>query len=49
MCQFACCSPAKLGFIAREIVLMVHDGLTPLAALEASFRVAADLLGIEDR
>ena len=41
-------SAARHGFIAREIELMVHGGMTPKAALEASTKVAADLLGIQD-
>ncbi len=41
-------SPARHGFVAREVELMVENGMTPQAALEASTRVAADLLGIED-
>ena len=39
-------SPVRHGFVAREIELMVQAGMTPQAALEASTRVAADLLGI---
>ena len=42
-------SPARHGFVAREIELMVENGMTPQAALEASTRVAADLLGIQDQ
>ncbi len=41
-------SPARHGFVAREIELMVENGMTPQTALEASTRVAADLLGIQD-
>lgn len=41
-------SAARHGFVAREIELMVENGMTPQAALEASTRVAADLLGIRD-
>ena len=41
-------SPARHGFVAREVELMVENGMTPQAALEASTRVAADLLGILD-
>jgi imidazolonepropionase-like amidohydrolase len=42
-------SAARHGFIAREIELMVDHGMTPKDALEASTRVAADLLGIQDQ
>ena len=42
-------SPARHGFVAREIELMVENGMTPQTALEASTRVAADLLGIQDQ
>ena len=42
-------SPARHGFIAREIELMVDSGMTPVAALEASTRMAAELLGIQDQ
>lgn len=49
MCQFTCCSPARHGFLAREIELMVENGMTPQAALEASTKAAADLLGIQDQ
>lgn len=42
-------SPARHGFVAREIELMVENGMTPQAALEASTRVAADLLGVQDQ
>ena len=42
-------SAARHGFIAREIELMVDNGMTPKDALEASTRVAADLLGIQDQ
>ena len=41
-------SPARHGFVAREVELMVENGMTPQEALEASTRVAADLLGILD-
>ena len=41
-------SPARHGFVAREIELMVDSGMTPQAALEASTRIAADLLGVQD-
>ena len=42
-------SPARHGFVAREVELMVENGMTPQEALEASTRVAADLLGILDQ
>ena len=42
-------SPARHGFVAREVELMVENGMTPPAALEASTRVAAELLGIQDQ
>ena len=42
-------SPARHGFVAREIELMVDSGMTPQAALEASTKVAADLLGVQDQ
>jgi len=42
-------SAARHGFIAREIELMVEGGMAPMAAVEASTRVAADLLGIQDQ
>jgi imidazolonepropionase-like amidohydrolase len=42
-------SPARHGFVAREIELMVDAGMTPKAALESSTRVAAELLGILDQ
>ena len=41
-------SPARHGFVAREVELMVENGMTPQQALEASTRVAAELLGILD-
>ena len=41
-------SPARHGFVAREIELMIDNGMTPEQALEASTRVAADLLAISD-
>ena len=41
-------SPARHGFVGREIELMVDSGMTPQAALEASTRIAADLLGVQD-
>ena len=39
-------SPARHGFVAREVELMVENGMSPQEALEASTRVAAELLGI---
>ena len=42
-------SPARHGFVAREVELMVENGMPPQDALEASTRVAADLLGIQDQ
>ena len=42
-------SPARHGFIAREIELMVQGGMTPEAAMEASTKVAAELLGVQDQ
>jgi imidazolonepropionase-like amidohydrolase len=42
-------SPVRHGFVAREIELMVQAGMAPEAALEASTRVAADLLGVRDQ
>ena len=42
-------SPARHGFVAREVELMVENGMTPQKALEASTRDAADLLGILDQ
>ena len=42
-------SPARHGFIAREIELMVESGMSPLAALESATREAATLLGIQDQ
>ena len=42
-------SPARHGFVAREVELMIENGMTPQTALEASTRVAADLLGIQDQ
>ena len=42
-------SPARHGFVAREMELMVENGMTPQEALEASTRVAADLLGIQNQ
>ena len=42
-------SPARHGFIAREIELMVQGGMIPEAAMEASTKVAAELLGVQDQ
>ena len=42
-------SPARHGFVAREVELMVENGMTPQQALEASTRIAAELLGILDQ
>ena len=42
-------SPARHGFVAREVELMVDNGMAPAAALEASTSVAAELLGIQDQ
>ncbi|HIN35985.1 MAG TPA: amidohydrolase family protein [Dehalococcoidia bacterium] len=42
-------SPARHGFVAREIELMVDNGMTPQAALEASTRVASELLGVQEQ
>jgi imidazolonepropionase-like amidohydrolase len=42
-------SPARHGFVAREIELMVDNGMTPQAALEASTRIASELLGVQDQ
>ena len=41
-------SPARHGFIAREIELMVDAGMGPKEALESATREAANLLGIQD-
>ena len=41
-------APNRHGFIAREVELMVEAGMSPKAALEATTREAANLLGIED-
>ena len=41
--------PPGTVFVAREVELMVENGMTPEDALEASTRVAADLLGIQDQ
>ena len=40
-------SPARHGFIARELELMVAAGMTPAAALESATREGARLMGIE--
>ncbi len=42
-------SHARHGFIVREIEHMVEAGMSPKAALAASTREAADLLGIQDQ
>ena len=42
-------SPARHGFVAREVELMVDSGMSPKAALESATRVAADLLGTLDQ
>ena len=42
-------SPARHGFLAREIELMVESGMTPKAALESATREGATLMGIEDQ
>jgi len=42
-------SPARHGFIAREIELMVDAGMSPKVALESATRVAAELLDIHDQ
>ena len=42
-------SPARHGFIAREIELMVDAGMSPKAALESATKEAATLLGIQDQ
>ena len=42
-------SPARHGFFARELELMVDSGMSPKAALESATRVAADLLGTLDQ
>ncbi len=40
--------PARHGFFAREVELMVDAGMTPKTALESATREAANLLGIQD-
>ena len=40
--------PARHGFIARELELMIDAGMSPKAALESATREAANLLGILD-
>ncbi len=42
-------SPARHGFLAREIELMVDSGMSPKAALESATREAANLLGIQEQ
>ena len=42
-------SSARHGFLAREIELMVENGMSPENALQSTTRVAADLLGILDQ
>ena len=42
-------SAARHGFIAREVELMVDNGMTPKQALAATTTVAAELLGIQDQ
>jgi len=41
-------SPARHGFIARELELMVDSGMSPNAALESATRAGAQLMGIQD-
>ena len=41
-------SPARHGFIARELELMVDSGMSPSDALESATRAGADLMGIQD-
>ena len=41
-------SPARHGFIARELELMVDAGMPPTAALESATREGAELMGIQD-
>ena len=41
-------SPARHGFIGREVELMVECGMSPKDAIESSTRIAAELLGIEE-
>ena len=41
-------SPARHGFIARELELMVDSGMSPAAALESATREGAELMGIQD-
>ena len=40
--------PARHGFIAREVELMVDAEMSPKTALESATREAATLLGIQD-
>ena len=42
-------SPARHGFLAREIELMVDGGMSPKAALESATREAANLLDIQEK
>ena len=42
-------SPARHGFIARELELMVDAGMSPKQALESATSVAASLLDIQDQ
>ena len=42
-------SPARHGFIAREIELMVDSGMSPEEALRSATSAAADLLDIQDQ
>ena len=42
-------SPARHGFIAREVELMVDAGMSPKQALESATSVAASLLDIQDQ
>ena len=41
-------SPARHGFIGREVELMVECGMSPKDAIESSTRIAAELLGIQE-
>ncbi|MCE2404134.1 MAG: amidohydrolase family protein [Dehalococcoidia bacterium] len=41
-------SPARHGFIARELELMVDSGMSPATALESATREGAELMGIQD-
>ena len=42
-------SPARHGFLAREIELLVEAGMSPKAALESATKVASELMGIDDQ